>query len=131
MAVKGLTDEQFAKYIYDYLSNDDEFADDGRRNDDAVDFSLACFVLELDPKTEAKKILDKFKEHPMSIDRYGYKIVSNAKEEGIRRFILFEEHLERVEPYLDTWAYDHRGIDYYLTRSYTFTEEELNKYNCL
>lgn len=68
----------------DFFENTKAF-DDGRRNDDAVDFSIICHCLGVDP-------MDKFRE------------LARHQEWTATRLLLTQEHMERVEPYLDKWG---------------------------
>lgn len=47
-----MTDEEYATSIKDQLLADPAFFTEGRRNNDAVDLSIACCVLGLDPHDE-------------------------------------------------------------------------------
>lgn len=57
----------------------------GRRNDDAVDFSIICHCLGKDPMQEFRKLCI---EH---------KLLESTRS-------LAEEHMERVQPYLSKWG---------------------------
>ena len=57
----------------------------GRRNDDAVDFSIICWCLGLDPMQKFDELC---KQHGFSITDYS----------------LARDHMERVALYLNTWG---------------------------
>lgn len=85
-----------AHYIYDTLRGSGCFMTPGRRNDDAVDFSIACHVIGLDPLSE-------FQQWATENNLAAYKIG------------LCEEHFERIAPYLIKWGpKDHEddALDY-------------------
>lgn len=57
----------------------------GRRNDDAVDFSIICHCIGVDP-------MEQFDD-----------LCAEHKIEGVD-YDLAMEHMERVQPYLDKWG---------------------------
>lgn len=69
----------------DFVMNPDAFKP-GRRNDDAVDLSIICWCLNLEPYTV---------------------LLAIEKEQGgwsINDWRGIEEHMNRVKPYLDGWG---------------------------
>jgi hypothetical protein len=74
------------KNIYDGMLKDMNMFTSGRRNDDAVDFSIVCWCLDYDP-------MEKFDEL--------------AIEHGFfddTQYDIAKEHMERVQPYLEDWG---------------------------
>lgn len=67
------------------LVNDPEFATDGRRNKDAVNFSIALWVLGYDPIPWFEALDDTVNFHS-------------------RDYREFTDHLRRVHDYLSTWG---------------------------
>lgn len=69
----------------DFVMNPNAFKP-GCRNDDAVDLSIICWCLNLEPYTVLLAI-EKEQGGWSAIDRCG-----------------IEEHMDRVEPYLEKWG---------------------------
>jgi hypothetical protein len=78
--------KELKKQLMQFEENDEIF-DDGRRNDDAVDFCCMCWCLGMTVNEIRGEFLalPAIKNHPT-------------------REILALDHIERVVPYLDSWG---------------------------
>ena len=92
--VRNETDGQkdpVALYLLTSCMNSRDFIDDGHRNQDAVNASIALYVLGFNPPTWFKNFFDFIEDnfpdmfYDTDIDK-------------------FWDHLYRVEPYLTTWG---------------------------
>ena len=83
----------------DFMDSKDAFVH-GRVNDDAVDFSIICHCLGLDPADEVKKLADS--RGPNWKARWDF-----IKKEWVvcpHHLDCIMEHMQRVQPYLDKWG---------------------------
>ena len=79
------TREDLIKIIKKDFSENKYAFDTGRRNDDAVDLSIICHCAGVD----VNDVID-----AMSVEHEWTK----------KRYDLTMEHIERVQPYLDSWG---------------------------
>lgn len=79
------TNDDLSKILKKDFFEDPKAFHAGRRNDDAVDFSIICHCLGVDPREEFDKLCV---EHDFKKVDYD----------------LAVDHMERVEPYLDRWG---------------------------
>lgn len=102
---------ELAQAILEALQLDDKFMKSGRRNDDGVDFSIACHILGLDP-----------------MDMLESTMLSKLKPGG-RSWIEAKNVIHRINPYLSKWGpagMEWKAI-FSLQRPYSFYKEDDRK----
>lgn len=83
----------------DFMEYDKAFVH-GRLNDDAVDFSIVCHCLGLDPIAEVKKLVDSRGPEWKTVWDY----LMKEDRVCLNHLDCIMEHMHRVQPYLDRWG---------------------------